>query len=334
VVLAAAAGLTCVLTADRAVPGGRLAGVARHRLVLPLPDRADYAVAGVPLAAVPSVRPPGRALLGEEAAECQLVLPQPFPSSTPPAAGTGRRRGPLEIARLDADPLVDGGPALEAGTSLAVTVGPGGDEGDPLTVALARTGGLLVVGPPGSGRTSTLDALVGDLTASGVAVLHLRGALAAAGQEPGADDADLADPTGVADWLDRHRGAPSVVVVDDLGAAGSAPALASLPQLGAAGGVALLVATTPPDLATWFQGPVAALRRARGGLLLCPGPGDADVLGVRLPRTPVPVRPGSGWLVQAGTAQRVQVARRRVRPAGQSSSSAGPISCVAYQASS
>ena len=72
-----AAGLTCVVTADRAVPGGQLAGLARHRLVLPLADRADYAVAGVPPRAVPGHRPPGRALLGEEALECQLALPRP-----------------------------------------------------------------------------------------------------------------------------------------------------------------------------------------------------------------------------------------------------------------
>jgi S-DNA-T family DNA segregation ATPase FtsK/SpoIIIE len=56
---------------------------------------------------------------------------------------------------------------------------------------------------------------------------------------------------------------------------------------------------------------VAVLRRARSGLLLCPGPGDADLLGVRLPRTGPPARPGSGWLVTAGMPRRVQVARRR-----------------------
>ena len=97
----------------------------------------------------------------------------------------------------------------------------------------------------------------------------------------------------------------------------------------------LLAAPAPANLSAHFQGPVAALRRSRSGLLLCPGSGDADVLGVRLPRTPVPVRPGSGWLVTGGP-ERVQVARRRP-PAtlpDQSSSSSGPISCVANQASS
>jgi S-DNA-T family DNA segregation ATPase FtsK/SpoIIIE len=235
---------------------------------------------------------------------------------------------------LDPDPLVDVGPAPEPRAALAVTIGPGGDEGERLTVDLARTGGLLVVGPPGSGRTSTLEALVGDLTTAGVPVLRLRGTVATPDGEPGTEVADLDDPTAAGNWLERHRGEYAVVVVDDLGASGSAPVLTSLPKLGSAGGVAILSATSAADLSTWFQGPVAALRRARSGLLLCPGPGDADVLGVRLPRTPVPARPGSGWLVQMGSPERVQVARRRIRPTGQSSSSAGPISCVAYQASS
>ena len=65
------------------------------------------------------------------------------------------------------------------------------------------------------------------------------------------------------------------------------------------------------DLSRLYQGPVAALRRGRCGLLLQPGPGDADLLGIRLPRAPLPQRPGSGWLVTGGVVQRVQVARRR-----------------------
>jgi S-DNA-T family DNA segregation ATPase FtsK/SpoIIIE len=201
-----------------------------------------------------------------------------------------------------------------------VAVGPGGDEGEPLAVELLTAGGLLVVGPPGSGRTTALEAIAGDLASAGVPVRHL---------------GDLADPAVLNDWLEARAGAPAVLCIDDLGPAGGVPALTALHQLGVGSGVALLATATGADLSTWFQGPVAALRRARNGLLLCPAPGDADVLGIRLPRTPVPVRPGSGWLVRAGVPERVQVARHRERPAtAQSSSSTGPISCVAYQASS
>jgi S-DNA-T family DNA segregation ATPase FtsK/SpoIIIE len=65
------------------------------------------------------------------------------------------------------------------------------------------------------------------------------------------------------------------------------------------------------------------------------------MLGIRLPRTPLPHRPGSGWLVTGGALERVQVARRRPpavadapRPDAQSRSSTGPSSWLAYQASS
>ncbi len=79
-------------------------------------------------------------------------------------------------------------------------------------------------------------------------------------------------------------------------------------------GVVLLVAGTAAELAAAYRGPVPAMRRRRSGLLLTPAAGDADLLGVRLPRTPVPARPGSGWLVSAGAARRVQVARRDPSP--------------------
>ncbi len=328
-----AAGLTCVLTTDRAIPGGRLAAVARQRLVLPLSDRADYAVAGVPPAAVPSERPPGRAVVGEEAVECQLVLP-PALAAARPAAGGGSV--PLRIAELEPDPVVDGVLDDAARAALTVTVGPGGDEGELLSIGLLRTGGLLVVGPPGSGRSSTLEAVAGDLAAAGLPVLEMRtGPTSGGGTGYGAGTADGSDAAAVTDWLAGRRGRPAVVCVDDVGVAGGVPALGALPPLGPGSGVVLLAAVSAPDLATWFQGPVAALRRSRTGLLLRPGLGDADVLGTRLPRTPVVGRPGSGWLVLAGAPERVQVARHRVRPGGgQSSSSADPISCVAYQASS
>jgi S-DNA-T family DNA segregation ATPase FtsK/SpoIIIE len=103
-------------------------------------------------------------------------------------------------------------------------------------------------------------------------------------------------------------GRPGVVIADDDGSPTEWSALAALPG---AAGVALIAAAHAGQLSAHYQGPVAALRRARVGLLLRPGPGDADLLGVRRPRTPVPPRPGSGWLVTGGTTERVQVARRR-----------------------
>jgi S-DNA-T family DNA segregation ATPase FtsK/SpoIIIE len=299
-----AAGVTCVLTADRAIPGSRLAGLAQHRLVLPLADRADYAVAGIPPRAVPEHRPPGRALLGEHALECQLAQPRtPWQPSTGPAAP---ERAPLRIPELPPDPVLPAAGTTACGGPLYLTVGPGGDEGRALGTDLGRTGGLLVAGPPGSGRTSALEAFARDLQDRGLPLLRL-------GHRSPATVAP-SDEAAARDWLAGLGGRPGVVVVvvDDLGAPAEVAALNALTTVAGIGPqVVLLAAGQPAQLATHFQGPVAALRRARSGLLLRPGPGDADLLGVRLPRAPVPARPGSGWLITGGTVERVQVARRR-----------------------
>jgi S-DNA-T family DNA segregation ATPase FtsK/SpoIIIE len=228
---------------------------------------------------------------------------------------------PLRIAHLPADPVLDA-PHGDLGTlrtddagGLRLPVGPGGDTGEILEVDLLRTGGLLVTGPPGSGRSTALDAFSAHLRAAGVPVLRLgaeRGATAEPGPGPDLVWLEPGDETGVDAWIAQLGGRPGVVVADDVGTPAESPALTRLPPLGTRRGIALLVAAAPGSLTGHFQGPIATLRRGRSGLLLCPGPGDADLLGIRLPRTPLPVRPGSGWLVTGSGMERVQVARRRV----------------------
>jgi S-DNA-T family DNA segregation ATPase FtsK/SpoIIIE len=304
----AAVGLTCVLTADRAVPGGRLAALARQRLVLPLPDRADYAVAGVPARAVPGHRPPGRALVGEDALECQLAFPRPL---EPRATGKRPVSPALRIAELPAAPVLTVHHFEPQAGRLLLPVGPGGDEGEPLVVDVGRTGGLLVSGPPGCGRTTALDAFAQHLAAGGSSVLRI-GRPPREQSEGAADWIDPSDDAAMTHWLGRLAGRFGVVVADDLGGPTECSVLSRLPAPGARGGVVLLAAAPAALLSSHYTGPVAALRRTRSGLLLCPGPGDADLLGVRLPRTPLPVRPGSGWLVSGPGLERVQVARRNL----------------------
>jgi S-DNA-T family DNA segregation ATPase FtsK/SpoIIIE len=308
----AAAGLTCVMTADRAVPGGRLAAAAGTRLVLPLPDRADYAVAGVPVRSVPGRRPPGRALVGEDAVECQVALPRPLPSGARPGAGGS---GALRIPELPADARLPAGAVSPAGRDhpdalAAVPLGPGGDDGSLLRVDLRRSGGLLVAGSPRSGRTATLGALATTLSGAGVRVAALVHGRRAAPAVPGVTALAADDVAGWRAWLAGLDGRPGTLVLDDAGTLTDSAVLAVLTAGDLAEhDVVVLAAGTAGDLSGVFRGPVADLRRSRGGLLLCPGPGDADLLGIRLPRTPLPARPGSGWLVTAGTVQRVQVAR-------------------------
>ncbi|MFQ1001593.1 FtsK/SpoIIIE domain-containing protein [Modestobacter sp. SSW1-42] len=299
----AAVGLTVVLTAERAVPGSRLAAAVRTRLVLPLPDRADYAVAGVAARAVPGHRPPGRALLGEDAVECQLALPR-----SPLQPRGGPRAPAVRVVQLPVDPALPlPPPASGDAVALELPLGPGGDDGAPVGLDAARTGGLLVVGPPGSGRSATLAALGRHCRALGVpvaALAHPRG-------PAGPDQLDRTDAAGVRAWLARQEGRRTVVLADDL---------TGLPDdvadaLGGTGGQLLVLASgTAAELAASFRGAAAGLRRSRTALLLQPAPGDAELLGLRVPRTPLPARPGSGWLVDARGATRVQVARHRTGP--------------------
>jgi S-DNA-T family DNA segregation ATPase FtsK/SpoIIIE len=332
----AAVGVTVALTGDRAVPGSRVAAAVRTRLVLPLPDRADYAVAGVAARAVPGHRPAGRALVGEDAVECQLALPGPLPALGP--AHTGLRpdddHPPIRVVALPADPVlplpVTGASGAGGPDGLWLPLGPGGDEGRPVGVDLRRAGGLLVVGPPGSGRSAALQAFGRHCAQAGAAVLDL----------------STVHAEGLREWTGRLSPArPAVVVADDLARVPDAVA-DLLGPTGSVGAPLLLIASgTAADLAGTFRGPAVALRRSRTALVLRPAAGDAELLGLRTPRSPLPARPGAGWLVTPTEATRVQVARHRTAtasgrdrpPAGagdQRRSSAGPISCVAYQASS
>lgn len=297
----AAAGLTSVLTADRVLPGGRLAAAVGHRLVLPFADRADYVVAGLPARAVPGHRPPGRALAGDDAGEVQLALPR----ESPAPRGSSPVPGRISVVELPADPPP---PArVGGGRGPVVDLGPGGDDGSPLALDLARSGGLLVCGPARSGRTSTLAAVAARLARSGVPVAGLAprsgAAWAAAGGPPPTED--------LAAWAGSLAGEAGVLVVDDLFALPDAQAEQVTAWCPPGGPVHLVAAGTAVDVAAAFRGPAVALRRARSVLLLRPGRGDAELLSLRLSRAGVPARPGSGWLLTDGTVTRVQVARER-----------------------
>jgi DNA segregation ATPase FtsK/SpoIIIE, S-DNA-T family len=238
--------------------------------------------------------------------------------------------------------------------SLWLPLGPGGDDGETVGLDLQRTGGLLVVGPPGSGRSAALDAFTQHCVQAGAAVVVLADAPGAVSRSPslatlGAPAArwptarrlDRADADGLRAWTAGREGQrPLVVVADDLPSLPD-PVADALAALAGSGAPLVLAAGTAVDLAASFRGPAVTLRRSRTALLLRPAAGDAELLGLRSPRTPLPPRPGAGWLLTPAQATRVQVARRRglqlPEPGGvggQSRSSAGPISWLAYQASS
>lgn len=146
----------------------------------------------------------------------------------------------------------------------------GGDGAEPIP---APSGCVLVVGPPGSGRSTALRALSSAL-----------------GRGPGgADDGPL--------------------VVDDLDRAG-APVQARVEQAVAQGRQVLASATTERVAAT-YRGALAVLRERGDRLVLWPGLGPAaQVAGMSLKEATDPralVLPGRGALVTRGAVVPVQV---------------------------
>ena len=222
-----------------------------------------------------------------------------------------------------------------------MTVGPGGDDGCPLVRrprAHRRAAGRRTAGQRPHGGAGRLRPAPGAPPAPRCSPRPPRPRPHAAAELPGRrlDPADAAavrpGSTACAAARRRRRRRP--------GSRPEYPGLAALPRTGAGRGRSAR-GRHAGGASAHYQGPVAALRRARTGLLLCPGPGDADVLGIRLPRTPLPAsaRVAAGWSPAAPRSGSRWPAGRRPRSRRtddrpQSSSSAGPISCVAYQASS
>ncbi|PFG44103.1 S-DNA-T family DNA segregation ATPase FtsK/SpoIIIE [Isoptericola jiangsuensis] len=328
-----AAGTAFALSADGATVGGVAARVG-PRLVLLGTDRHADAVLGAPSDVAGTGGPAGRGvLLGPGApVTCQVLLPPAVP------AGPRPRVAPVRVLplpdRVHAGDLARPGAGAArgrggAGAAVEVLVGVGGDHATPL--ALDVRDGALVVGPRGSGRTTTLRTVAAALAVDG----RLRGVVArdpalraAAGPartfEPTAAglrallDALDADPSRV-----RAGAAPggpaAVVVVDDLDVLVQlcpveAERLAAFP-----GGAALVAATTTQGALLAHRGPVAELRGRRTGVVLAPGERGADeVLGAALGEVadPGPPRPGRGALVVAGRAVPLQVAARTASAGG------------------
>ncbi|MET7135718.1 hypothetical protein MT994_16585 [Cellulosimicrobium sp. MI9406] len=163
---------------------GGLASLVGVRAVLASRDRHDDVSLGVPAALAGQGGPPGRAVwLGPgDPLVCQVALPPTV------ARGRARRPAPPRRGAFRLHPLPDdvdsvdldvaghapGGGYPSSAAVVAepdsravaeVAVGRGGDDGRTLWMDVGR--GALVVGPPGSGRTSTLALLARHAAATG-----------------------------------------------------------------------------------------------------------------------------------------------------------------------
>lgn len=292
-----------LVAGDRSLLSPRIAGAFDERFALPLADRGDYPLLGVRADRVPHDPPPGRAVRAGDGAEVQFGVPAGWVAARDPgtafsavAAAVAQRwagvvaPGAVRVRALPARVQLDSLPAREV-----LRVGVGGDAGELVTLDPWHGGGRwLVSGPPRSGRTTLLRTLLAEAVRRAVPVavaapdgspLHVA---AARSGVPRVGPGDLALP--------HARG---LLLIDD------APAFDDSP-LGTLVGAALdgpdralrvVLAASSEEVATAYRGPIAAVRRARCGIVLRPGPVDGDLLGVGVGRHHEPGPPGRGLLV-------------------------------------
>ena len=280
---AGATGTGLVVSAALAASTARWAAPLRDRLVLGAGEPAQAALAGLPRGLVTGRRPGCGVILGAAGpVPCQVVLPDADELDGAPG---GDGPGPLRLEPIPRLVPWRGGDGPGAPVVWAV----GGDAAAPVPVP---EGSVLVVGPPGSGRSTALRVLAR--------------AVAGGGAESGEDPDGGPDGTGA----DGGPDGPGPLVVDDLDRAGP-EALAEVERELVRGRRVLASATTERAAAA-YRGVLADLRSRGALVVLWPMLGPAaQVAGVSLravsdPRAPT--APGRGALVHRGAARPIQVA--------------------------
>lgn len=325
-----AVGVVAVVSGDRALLTGRVAAVLPRAWALRLTDPTDLLLAGLTQAQIPGWMPPGRVIGVRDAVVAHVGVPSSCATGEADPSGAAQVSAVRETLRRhhDRDSLVTPAarpwrvvelpavchltdllrkPRTKEGPVQGLVVGVGGDEATPfaLGVDLVRGGSALVVGPPRSGRTTTLRTVAAAAGAAGHQVVWV--------------DADTrADPAALPDLLAAaETGTAILVCVDDVEMVADSmvedTVLEWASRRGATGG-ALVVAADVTRAATAYRGLVPLAARTRTGILLSPrSAADGAVLGVS-PPTGGLARPGRGVLVRRGTTTPLQVA---LPPAGE-----------------
>ncbi|MGD0245423.1 MAG: FtsK/SpoIIIE domain-containing protein, partial [Streptosporangiaceae bacterium] len=187
-----AVGLRAVVTTDRAALLGQIGTVFGHRMIFRLTDRSDSSFAEIRERALPAHQPDGRLMFSAKPnpLEAQVALLDPDPTGLAQvgalrriAASARSRYGRLprehRPLRVDALPVrvtvaetyrLD--PDFAPPSRLWAMVGAGGDELAPQGIDIAEEGpGLVVAGPPRSGRSTTLVTMARSLLAQQTPVL-------------------------------------------------------------------------------------------------------------------------------------------------------------------
>lgn len=301
----AAVGLTIAITGDRSALATRVASTVARKYVFRLADRADYGLAGITPSVVPRSMPPGRALCAETSAEIQFAhlgrdastaVQQDALAAVVTAANRHDvirqpfriRPLPSRVSRDDVGPIGD-----------LILLGVGGDATQPVAVDLfAGDARMLVAGPPRSGRSTVLRLILEQVRDGDTAIVVAaprRSGLVTAAEQAGLPIITPDDPPSAVQAPDGRR---MLLLADDSEAfldTACGDALADLVRSGDPG-LAAVVAARSDELAITYRGVAHEARRSRSGLLLQPGPGDGELLGLRLPRSRSVQLPGRGVL--------------------------------------
>jgi S-DNA-T family DNA segregation ATPase FtsK/SpoIIIE len=332
----AAVGMRAVATTDRAALLGQTGTVFGQRMLLRLTDKGDSTLAGVSERSMPGDQPPGRIMFEgtPNPLEAQIAMLDPDPSGPAQVAALRRlasqaadRHGkppagqrPLRVdalpMRITAAQTWALSPDFRAPSPLWALIGAGGDELSPQGLDVRDEGpGLVIAGPPRSGRSTTLMTMASGLLRAGTPVLAItprrsplrsleggRGVLAVLG-------GDAAPDTLLTAVEDQES---YVVLVDDAELLSGGPLSDPLEKLLRSGRDAdhgVILAGSTGDLTRAYSGFIPAALKSRCGVLVAvDSPSDGDLFGVRLPRNAGPGPIGRGLLVRPGTVLPVQLA--------------------------
>lgn len=321
----ATSGLRAVVTGGRTLLAGQLVPVLAQRLVLALGDAVELAMAGIPARVVPARQPPGRAVDARTHHEVQIatISEDWKQENLRQAAGVlaarwatvaedaGREGWPQPVRRLPAATRFRRGALRDARRDGLLPVGV--RDGDLEIVGFLPRGGerrILVVGPSGSGRTTTLETLAGGVAESGCPVV-----LVGAHWAPPHPEVLVLTGHGDED-VDRlvaaRRASPDLaVIVDDAERLAGQPIEGVLLEIARRvdedGGL-IGAATSALALDGRIGALGADLARAHTGVVLWPAPGSIALgPGSGGPLSPARIL-GRGVLVSPRGVERVQVA--------------------------
>jgi S-DNA-T family DNA segregation ATPase FtsK/SpoIIIE len=332
----AAVGLRAVVSTDRMALIGQTGTVFGQRMLLRLTDKSDSSLAGISERSLPGDQPPGRVMFEATPSplEAQIAMLDSDPSGPAQVAALrqlssratdrdGRPPGPQRPLRVDALPMritvaqtwqLDRD--FRPPSPLWALVGAGGDELGPQGLDVRDEGpGLVIAGPPRSGRSTTLMTVARALIRSGTPVAVITPRRSPLRALDGADGvlAVLGADATTAALDDALAGRERyVVLADDAELLINGPLSDRLEKLLLTGRDAdhgLILAGSTGDLARAYSGFVPTALKSRCGVFVAvSSPSDGDLFGVRLPRNAGSGPLGRGLLVRPGSVVPVQLA--------------------------